>query len=151
MFKTKQAATTTIIPPQPGQRGGTMKAAAVPTIISADMVVEGNLKTGGDVQIEGTVIGQVEAGRLVIAESGVVNGNINAESARICGTLNGNINATTVTLTTTAKVTGDVFHDLLAIETGGMLEGLSRRRANAKPEPKQELNAPKAKAPEPVV
>jgi cytoskeletal protein CcmA (bactofilin family) len=141
MFKTKPG--TTIIPPQPGPRGGSPKAPVVPTIISADMVVDGNLKTAGDVQIEGVVNGQIEAGRLVIAESGTVTGNVTAETARICGTLNGNINGAMVTLTASAKVTGDVLHDLLAIEAGGLLEGLSRRRALVTPE----LAAPKAAAP----
>jgi cytoskeletal protein CcmA (bactofilin family) len=92
------------------------------------MVVEGNLKTAGDVQVEGRIIGHIEAGRLVVAESGVVVGNVTATTARICGTLNGCVHGGTITLTATAKVTGDVHHDVLAIEAGGLLEGLARRR-----------------------
>jgi len=125
MFKTKQAPPT---PLQPSNARG--QRATVPTIISVDMVVEGNLKTSGDVQVEGRVIGHIEAGRLVLAESGVVIGNVTAETARICGTLNGCMHGGTITLTTTAKVTGDIHHDVLAIEAGGMLEGLSRRRVS---------------------
>lgn len=107
--------------PPPGPRG-------VPTIISADMVIEGNFKTAGDMQVEGQITGQIEAGRLVLAEGGVINGNIIADNARICGTLNGNMTGGNITLTATAKVTGDVQHDVLAIEAGGLLEGHSRRR-----------------------
>ena len=62
MFKTKQAPPT---PLQPSNARG--QRATVPTIISVDMVVEGNLKTSGDVQVEGRVIGHIEAGRLVLA------------------------------------------------------------------------------------
>jgi cytoskeletal protein CcmA (bactofilin family) len=108
-------------------------ARGVPTIISADMVIEGNFKTPGDIQVEGTITGQIEAGRLVLAESGVINGNVTAETARICGTLNGCVTGGNITLTATAKLTGDVYHDVLAIEAGGLLDGLSRRRGAAKP------------------
>jgi cytoskeletal protein CcmA (bactofilin family) len=139
MFKTKSAApsapATVLLP----NRGAAPK---VPTIVSADMVVDGNLKTAGDVQVEGIVNGQIEAGRLVIAEGGVVNGNVIGETVRISGTLNGNINGGMVTLANTAKVIGDVLHDLVAIETGGLLEGLSRRRNLVRPE----LAAPKVEA-----
>jgi cytoskeletal protein CcmA (bactofilin family) len=80
------------------------------------------------VQVEGRIIGHIEAGRLVVAESGVVIGNVTATTARIYGTLNGSVHGGTITLTATAKVTGDVHHDVLAIEAGGLLEGLARRR-----------------------
>lgn len=137
MFKTKRAPAITLL------RGGAREAAKplVPTIISADMVVEGNLKTLGDVQVEGQIIGHIEAGRLVVAESGVVIGNVTAETARICGTLNGCVHGGTITLTATARVTGDIHHEVLAVEAGGLLEGLSRRRVAQKP---AELAAPVA-------
>lgn len=118
-FKTKPSPALSSAPNAP--RG-------VPTIISADMVIEGNFKTAGDIQVEGQITGQIEAGRLVLAEGGAINGNITADHARICGTLNGGIQGGTITLTATAKVTGDVEHDVLAIEAGGLLEGHSRRR-----------------------
>ncbi len=123
MFKTKQAPALLASP-----SGPRLARAAVPTIISADMVVHGNLKTDGDVQVEGQVYGDIEAGRLVIAETGMVSGNVIADNARICGTLTGCINGASVTLTATARVTGDIQHDVLAIEAGGLLEGHSRRR-----------------------
>ncbi|WP_298283712.1 polymer-forming cytoskeletal protein [Acidocella sp.] len=122
MFKPK---TDTSLPKQAAARG----KAVVPTIISAGMVVEGNLRTTGDVQVEGRVIGEIYAAQLVVAESGEVSGNITAETARICGQITGAVTGGTITLTATARVIGDVLHDVLAIEAGGLLEGLSRRRA----------------------
>ncbi len=111
----------------------TQATRGVPTIISADMVIEGNFKTTGDIQVEGQITGDIIAGRLVLAESGVINGNVTADNARICGTLNGCVQGGSITLTATAKVTGDVQHDVLAIEAGALLEGFSRR--GAKPAP----------------
>jgi cytoskeletal protein CcmA (bactofilin family) len=121
MFKTKSA---DAVPSQPG-----LKNAAAPTVISADMTIQGDLKSAGDLQVEGIVIGDIEAGRLVIAEGGKVNGNVAAQNVRICGALNGAVRSAMVTLTATARVLGDVHHELLSIETGGQLEGQSRRIA----------------------
>jgi cytoskeletal protein CcmA (bactofilin family) len=91
------------------------------------MIVHGNLKSPGELQIEGTVIGDIETGRLVIAEGGRVSGNVIAQNVRICGVLNGAVRSAMVTLTATARVLGDVHHELLSIETGCQLEGHSRR------------------------
>lgn len=139
MFKPK----TDTAAPKPAAGRAKM---VVPTIISADMVVEGNLKTAGDVQIEGRVIGEIKAGKLVLAESGEVTGNITADTARICGQLKGSVNGGTITLTATARVIGDVLHDVLAIEAGGLLEGLSRRRASGPVPQRAEIAAPEAEA-----
>jgi cytoskeletal protein CcmA (bactofilin family) len=126
MFKNKPVAAASPIfaetPARPKPR-----TPSVPSIISADMTVQGNLHSLGDVQVEGAVVGDIAAAKLVIADGGTVTGNISAQDVRICGALNGSVRANMVTLTATARVLGDVHHELLTIETGGRLEGLSRR------------------------
>jgi len=107
------------------------------------MTVNGNLHSQGDVQVEGAVVGDIAAAKLVIADGGTVTGNITAQDERICGGLNGSVRANTVTLTATARVLGDVHHDLLTIETGGRLEGLSRRLV-AEPDVAEILEPPAA-------
>ncbi len=103
------------------------KQSGVPSIISAEMIIRGDLKSPGDLQIEGAVMGEIEVGKLVIAEGGRVEGNIVAQNVKICGALHGSVRASMVTLTATAQVIGDIHHELLAIETGGQLEGMARR------------------------
>jgi cytoskeletal protein CcmA (bactofilin family) len=99
----------------------------VPSIISAEMRVQGNLTSDGDLQVEGAVIGDITVAKLVIAEGGTVAGNIVAQDVKICGCLTGSVRAPLVVLTSTAQVVGDVHHELLTIERGGRLEGFSRR------------------------
>jgi len=99
----------------------------VPSIISADMTIRGDLTGAGDLQIEGKVYGRIDVGHLVLAEGGVVEGEIVAKAARLSGALTGTIHAGSVTLTATAKVQGDIHHDVLAIEAGAQLEGQCRR------------------------
>jgi cytoskeletal protein CcmA (bactofilin family) len=103
------------------------RASNVPSIISAEMTIRGDMESNGDLQIEGTVIGDLNVTKLTIAEGGSVAGNIVAKNVRICGALTGSVRSEMVTLTATARVIGDVHHELLAIETGGQLEGMSRR------------------------
>jgi cytoskeletal protein CcmA (bactofilin family) len=103
------------------------KPSGVPTIVGPDMIIRGNLQSLGDLQVDGTVIGDIQVGRLVIAEGGTVHGDVVAQNVRVCGTINGAIRAGMVTLTATGTILGDVLHELLAIETGGRLEGTSRR------------------------
>jgi len=99
----------------------------VPSIISADMTVRGDLIGGGDLQVEGKVFGTVDVGHLVIAKSGMVEGAIVAKAVGISGAHIGTIRAGAVTLETTAKVQGDILYDVLQIENGAQLEGQCKR------------------------
>jgi cytoskeletal protein CcmA (bactofilin family) len=112
------------LPTEPARSGG------VPSILSAGMVFRGDMTGTGDVQIDGSVFGKVEVGHLVIAEGGTVEGEIVARAVRISGTLHGTVRAETVSLTATARVQGDVWHDVLEIEAGAQLEGQCKRIAN---------------------
>jgi cytoskeletal protein CcmA (bactofilin family) len=103
----------------------------VPSIVSADLTIRGNLSGKGDVQIEGKVFGRIEAGNLVVAEGGEVEGDIIAKAVAISGTVRGSIKAGTVTLSSTARVKGGVMHDVLAIEAGARLEGECKRLPGA--------------------
>lgn len=109
--------------PDSGARG----KAAAPTIISSDIKVRGDLKSEGEVQIDGTVEGDVEGKALSVGTSGVITGAVKAERALVCGQINGEIRARVITLTKSARVKGDVLHETLTIEPGAQLEGHCRR------------------------
>ncbi len=132
LFKTKNPSSAMSLAPA-------QQSAAAATLIDADMTVHGNLKSPGDLQVEGIVIGDIETNRLVIAEDGRVSGNVTAQNIRVCGVLNGTVRGAMVTLTATARVRGDVHHELLSIETGGQLEGHCRRLVT---EPDSDPRAP---------
>ncbi len=95
----------------------------VPSIISANLTVTGHMNTNGDVQIDGTIDGDVQSKQITLGESGVVNGAIVADLARISGTVNGSITARVVELGRAAKITGDINHFSLAIEPGAFIQG----------------------------
>lgn len=96
---------------------------ASPTIISPDLHVRGDMITVGDMQIDGILEGNVKSGFLGVGPSAVVTGEIEAEDVIIRGKLTGRIRARSVTLTSTARVIGDIWHEVLSIEAGAFLEG----------------------------
>lgn len=100
---------------------------AIPSIISADLTITGNMLSEGEIQIDGTINGDINTATLLVGETAVINGDINATRVRVHGHVNGQIKARSVTLVQTAHVTGDVVHEDLAIEKGAILEGHCKR------------------------
>ncbi len=99
----------------------------VPSIISADLKIVGDLHSGGDLQIDGAVEGDITSRSLTIGESAVVRGVMVAETVRIYGSVIGEVRANSVTLSKTARVEGDIVHQSLTMEAGADLVGkLSR-------------------------
>lgn len=99
----------------------------VPSIISADLRITGDLHCSGDIQIDGVVNGDIQSRNIVIGEGAAVTGSLEAETVQVFGKLIGQIKADTVTLERTAHVTGDILHHALAIAQGAFLEGACKR------------------------
>lgn len=121
-------------------------AAGAPSLISNNLTVTGNMKTEGEIQIDGSIEGDVHCGALTVGEKASITGEIVADRIIVHGTVSGRIRARQVQLATTAHVIGDVYHDTLAIEAGAFLEGHCKRNDSSgtagKSEPK--LSTPKA-------
>ena len=95
----------------------------VPSIISTDLKIIGDLKSGGDIQIDGTIEGNIEVSLLTVTEQGKIDGSIVADTVRIFGTVNGQVQAKTVHLGKGARVAADITHEILTIEPGAYFEG----------------------------
>lgn len=86
------------------------------------LIVTGRLECEGEVRIQGTVTGRVDAQCVVIGLGGVVDGDIVAREVRISGRLTGRIFAAHVTLNAEAEMTGRVFHNTLVVERGARID-----------------------------
>src|SRR3546814_20241801 len=64
-----------------------------PSIISADLRITGNLKSDGDIQVDGHVEGDIDSATLTVGEGAHVKGHISCESVRVCGTVDGAVKA----------------------------------------------------------
>lgn len=100
---------------------------SVPSIISADLSVEGHLVSAGEVQVDGTVNGDIRCKALIVGVKGSVIGEVIAQTVRMHGSIKGMIRAKSVFLASTARMAGDVEHESLAIEPGAYMEGHCKR------------------------
>ena len=96
---------------------------SVPSIISSDLHIVGDLESAGEVQIDGEVSGDIRAKILLVGESATIKGEIFADTVRVHGHVNGQIKAKFVNLAKTAHVVGDILHENLSIQEGAFLEG----------------------------
>ncbi len=93
--------------------------------ISSGSKLEGDLTSTGDVRIDGLLQGSLKTdGKLVLGENGTVDGEVNCKSAMIAGEIKGSIQAAELlTLKTTAKISGEIVANKLAIEPGALFSG----------------------------
>ncbi len=98
------------------------------SVLSSDLTVTGNIQTQGDIQIEGTVEGDIRAHQLVVGESATIRGEIVAEEVVVNGRVVGRVRGLKVRLTATARVEGDIIHKTIAIESGAHFEGSVQRQ-----------------------
>jgi cytoskeletal protein CcmA (bactofilin family) len=101
-----------------------------PSILSAGLSVSGDLNSEGEMQIDCLVNGDVTAVRLAIGENAKVVGEVVAEHVLVRGEVVGRIRAKSVELDKTAKVRGDIWHELLSIAAGAKVEGLCKFAEN---------------------
>ena len=104
------------------------KAKPPASILSADLHITGNMKTTGDIQVEGTVEGDIRAHLLTIGESATIKGEVTADDVVINGRIVGRVRGLKVRLTSTARVEGDIIHKTIAIESGAHFEGSVQRQ-----------------------
>jgi cytoskeletal protein CcmA (bactofilin family) len=108
------------------QRTTALRPSGVPTIISADMAIRGNVNSGGEVQLDGTLDGDIKAAMLIVGEKASVKGEIICESVTVRGRVEGGIRAKQVALAATAHIVGDILHSSLSVESGAHFEGNCR-------------------------
>jgi len=99
---------------------------SAPSIISADMDIQGAINSKGDIQVDGRVEGDVRSVGLVIGDKAEIQGEVFAEDVTVRGKVVGRIRARKVLLAATAHVEGDILHEALAVESGAFFDGNCR-------------------------
>jgi len=103
------------------------KETEVPSInlLSSGTVVKGEIKVNGDFRIDGIFIGSINCkGRIVVGATGVIEGEINCQNADFSGEVKAIVKvAELLTLKESAKFTGDISTNKLAIEPGAKFSG----------------------------
>jgi cytoskeletal protein CcmA (bactofilin family) len=94
-----------------------------PSVIAADLVVNGQVRSGGDLHINGTVLGSVEARTCVVETEGRVEGEIRAQAIFVHGHVIGPMNASHIHVFPHAIVRGDLIHETIKIDNGADVLG----------------------------
>ncbi len=128
----------------------TPKAKPAASVLSNDLHITGNIKTTGDIQVEGTVEGDIRAHLLTVGESATVKGEVIADDVVVNGRIVGRVRGLKVRLTATARVEGDIIHKTIAIESGAHFEGSVQRQDDPLSGSKSKAAAPAAAPAEPA-
>ena len=97
------------------------------SIISRDLTVTGDIITDGDLTVEGAVDGNISCRTLTLGGAPEINGDVKAETVRVCGAFTGSIAAAQVHLVKSAVMRGDIRYRTLTIDQGAFFEGKAGR------------------------
>jgi cytoskeletal protein CcmA (bactofilin family) len=105
-------------------------------LISQGTRIQGDIDSAGDFRIEGYVNGTVKAkGKIVVGESGQIEGQVQCQSADISGRAKIKLEVTDITiLRATAKFEGDVITKKISIEPGALFSGTCQMATQKVPE-----------------
>ncbi len=107
------------------------------TIVGSSVKLKGNLKSDGDININGSVSGDIRTKASVqIGGSASVVASIKAKDVYVSGVVQGNIEAKdTLQISETGKVYGDIQAGVLVVSPGAIFTGKC-----AMPETKKEID-----------
>src|SRR5690606_21896799 len=94
------------------------------TVLGANSVLEGSLKSSANVRLDGTFTGTLEiGGNVLVGETAQINADINAKNISIAGAVRGNVNGKKVQLLRTGRIWGDISATALTTEEGAFIDG----------------------------
>ena len=94
-------------------------------LIGSGTTIQGDITSNGDVRIDGTLKGTLTSkGKVVVGTTGIVEGQVNCQNADISGTIKAKIVISELlTLKPSARLSGDIVTNKLAIEPGAVFSG----------------------------
>jgi len=94
-------------------------------MIGEGTVFDGTLRAEGDVRVSGRVLGTMHvAGRIIVAQDGVVEGEMEASSADVAGRVKGDLRIEErLVLRSSARVEGTIQTGRFIVEEGAMFDG----------------------------
>ena len=117
-----------------GQNGrkpnGSANGVGPVSIIAPDLHISGIIESPGEIQVFGSVEGEISGQHLTIGETASIRGSIVAQSVWIGGFIDGPVTAMSVTMAETARVVGSIFHNQLTVDPGAVHEGRKPWRLN---------------------
>ncbi len=94
-------------------------------LISAGTDITGDVKSNGDIRIDGSLKGNLNTkGKVVIGPTGKVNGEVICKNSEVSGVVEGKITVSQLlNLKASSKIVGDIVTAKLSIEPGAIFSG----------------------------
>lgn len=94
-------------------------------LISNGTEITGDIKSNGDIRIDGTLTGNLNTkGKVVIGTTGKVKGEIICKNSEVSGNIEGKITVgQLLNLKASSKINGDIITSKLSIEPGAVFTG----------------------------
>jgi cytoskeletal protein CcmA (bactofilin family) len=94
-------------------------------LLSQGTEITGDIKSSGDIRIDGTLNGNlVTKGKVVIGSTGRVKGEVECKNSEVSGVIDGKISVTQLlNLKASSKINGTIVTGKLSIEPGAMFTG----------------------------
>lgn len=117
------------------------RSARVDTLIGRGTTIDGDLHFSGNLNVEGTIKGNLTADNdestLILSEQGRIQGEVRVSSMLLNGSIDGDVFANgKVELFEKARICGDVYYNLLEMAVGAEVNGkLVRQKPTDTPRP----------------
>ena len=106
-----------------------IRSAKIDTLIGHKSVMLGDVRFAGGLHVDGTVKGNVlaeedDSSVLTLSESGSIEGEVRVPNVVLNGTVIGDVHARQhIELASNARITGDVYYNLLEMAMGAEVNG----------------------------
>lgn len=129
-------------------KGKTSSGSRIETVIGRQTRLEGDIHFSGGLHVDGTVKGNIlaEPGTdavLTVSEDGRIEGDVQVPNLVLNGAVEGEVHATErVELASHAKVTGNLYYNLIEMAMGAEVNGNLVHKVDAKPRPEKVRSTP---------
>ncbi len=88
----------------------------------------GNIQLTSDIRVDGKITGNIQStGRVLVGNSGEIEGNVYCKAADVAGKIKGNVTASeNITLKSNACIIGDLATIKLSVELGAQFTGMCK-------------------------
>ena len=108
--------------------------------VGETLQLEGDLRSSGNLDVAGLIIGNVFISEMIITETGSIRGSIEAVSMEVNGHIQGKITADSIIIGKSAVIKGDVFfRKTLKTEEGADIDGYIKRVNNGKTKTEEDI------------
>ncbi len=119
-------------------RNKKVNSTRIETLVGKNTKISGNLSFTGGLHVEGEVEGSIQAGDefsvLILSESGLVKGDVHVPNMILNGSVEGDVYASDhVELAPQARITGNVYYNLIEMSMGATLNGNLIHQEGGKP------------------